>query len=77
MSAAEQWREEGRIQGRAEGEARGRAEGARRTLAAILAHRFGPLAPEQLARVETLDLEAVDRATGRLFSASTVDDVLG
>ncbi len=81
MSAAEQWREEGRIQGRAEGEARGRVEGrvegARRTLVAILGHRFGPLAPEQLARVETLDLEAVERATGRLFSASTVDEVIG
>lgn len=64
---------EGMEKGRAEGRAEGRAS----FLLQILAERFGPLPSWADERVKTASAEQLNAWAGRLFGASTLEDVLG
>lgn len=58
---------------RAEGEARGRAE----ALVQLLSVKFGPLPPAALEIVRAASSDQLATWTGRVFSAGTLDEVLG
>jgi hypothetical protein len=59
------------------GERRGRTEGRARTLLELLAGRFGPVLAEVSERILAADEATLTTWTGRLLSASTLDEVLG
>jgi hypothetical protein len=68
---------EARRQGEAAGEARGEARGQRSMLIHLLEQRFGALSDHER---ETIDQASPEQLTGwalRVFSASSVEDVLG
>jgi predicted transposase YdaD len=74
-------RAEGRVEGRAEGRVEGRAEGRVEGRAAIvlqlLDKRFGPLTPEQEARVRSASEAELRRWTDAVLDARTLQEVLG
>jgi len=77
--AAREWIAEGEAKGEAQGMAQGLAkglhEGQARTLLRQLARRFGPLSDTVRARVETADLEALERWLDRVLDAPTLEAV--
>jgi hypothetical protein len=73
MSTAERLRREGRAEGRLEGRAQGRVEGLAEALLLLLRKRFGELPPATVARVRGADTGALQRWTGRVLDAPTLD----
>lgn len=76
-------RAEGEAQGRAEGEARGRAEGEARgrqaladALLALLRHRFGALAPEHEARLQSTSFDTLQGWFEAALTAPSIDAAL-
>jgi hypothetical protein len=63
--------------GRAEGEAKGKAEGRAEVVLKLLTLKFGPLAPETVARVRDASVEELDRIAERILFATALADVLG
>jgi hypothetical protein len=57
-------------QGKAEGIAEGKVEGMREAIRLVIERRFGTLSPEQVARLEGVDPEAI---IGRVLAASSFD----
>lgn len=62
---------------RAEATEKGRAEGRASFLLQVLAEHFGPLPSWADERVKTASAEQLNAWAGRLFGASTLEDVLG
>jgi hypothetical protein len=56
---------------RAEGEAKGRAE----TLIRLLTQKFGPLPDSAVAKLHAASTEQLDGWTGRVLSATTLDEI--
>ena len=81
MTGGQQLREEGRQLGRQEGVELGRQEGVelgqRAMLLRLLRAKFGQLSPEDVARVETADLELLESWAENILSAATLADVFG
>lgn len=77
MTIAEQLRKEGHKEGHKEGLEEGLLKGERRILRGLLEKRFGPLDDAQLARLQQMDQAAIDFAVDRVFTADSVDAVLG
>jgi hypothetical protein len=71
MTTAEMLRAEGRV----EGEAKGRAEGRAETLTQLLTQKFGPLLDSAVAKLRTASIEQLEGWTGRVLSATTLDEV--
>ncbi|WP_159621396.1 DUF4351 domain-containing protein [Ruania rhizosphaerae] len=67
---------QGRAEGRSEGRAEGRSEGVARTLTRLLVKRFGPLTPEQTARIQAAAPDRLDAWVDRFTDATSIDDVL-
>jgi hypothetical protein len=68
---------DGQLDGQLKGELRGELKGQRKLLKRLLGQRFGTLSPEAIARIEAAasdDLEAIGL---RLFTATTLEEVLG
>jgi hypothetical protein len=72
MTTAEMLRREGRDQGRQEGEVLGK----RGTLLLLLRQRFGRLPAAAVARIDRAGAAELDVWSGRVLSASSLDDVL-
>jgi Putative transposase, YhgA-like len=64
-----------RAEGRAEGEAKGRAEGRAETLTQLLTQKFGPLPDSAVAKLHAASTEQLEGWTGRVLSATTLDEV--
>ena len=64
---------EGELRGVLKGELRGE----RAVLTRLLTQRFGGLTPAAVARLESATLDELDAMTLRVFTAATVDEVLG
>lgn len=64
-------------EGEAKGEAKGKAEGMAKVVLRQLAERFGPVAPELIARVRTASVEELDAMAGRMLTAPSAADVVG
>ena len=64
-TAADTWREEGRI------------EGERRLVLRLLAARFGELPPTAVARVNAAQVQELDRWAEQVLVATTLESVLG
>jgi len=77
MTGGQQLREEGRQLGLQEGRQEGRQEGERAMLFRQLRAKFGPLSPEDVARVEAADLELLESWAEKILSAATLADVFG
>jgi hypothetical protein len=60
-----------RAEGRAEGEAKGRAE----TLTQLLTQKFGPLPESAVAKLHAASTEQLEGWTGRVLSATTLDEI--
>lgn len=70
-------REEGHQEGRVEGRLEGELREARRMLLLFGCERFGPAAPEIIARIESIDdLDQIHGLTPRLLTASSWADLL-
>ncbi|HLQ36551.1 MAG TPA: DUF4351 domain-containing protein [Planctomycetota bacterium] len=72
MSTAEQLKREARREGRVEG----RVEGAANVLLRLLSARFGPPAPEIVARVRAAKEVELERWAARIMHAQTLGEVL-
>lgn len=73
MNSFQKLYEQGRQEGLQAGEQRGKAK----TLRLLLETRFGALTELQLARLEALDVAALDEALLRIFAADRLEDVIG
>jgi hypothetical protein len=67
---------EGQAEGRAEGKAEGQAEGSARLLLKLLQRKFGPLPESVIERVQSAEIEELDRWGERILSAQSLEDVL-
>jgi hypothetical protein len=72
LTTAEMLRREGRAEGRAEGEVRGK----RGMLLLLLRQRFGRLPAAAVARIDTAGAAELDVWSGRVLTATSLDDVL-
>jgi predicted transposase YdaD len=61
-------------QGEEKGLVRGRSEAARHMLAKLLEKRFGPIPAELALRIESADLETLERWSLRLMDARTASE---
>jgi hypothetical protein len=75
VTTADMLRAEGRVEGRAEGEAKGRAEGRAETLTQLLTQKFGPLPHSAVAKLRAASTEQLEGWTGRVLSATTLDEI--
>jgi hypothetical protein len=64
-----------RAEGEAKGEARGRAEGRAEALTQLLTLKFGTLTDATQIKVRTASTQQLAAWTGRVLTATTVDDV--
>ena len=71
MTTADMLRAEGRVEGEAKGRAKGRAE----TLTQLLTQKFGALPESAVAKLHTASTEQLEGWTGRVLSATTLDEV--
>ncbi len=55
----------------------GELKGERKVLKRLLGQRFGTLAPEAIARIEAASLDDLEAIGLRVFTATTLDEVLG
>ena len=69
MNSVERLRMEGRVEGRVEGE--------RTMLLRLLTSKFGELTESQIETVQAAALADLERYVGRIFTAQSIDDVLG
>jgi predicted transposase YdaD len=72
QTLAEYWKDEGR----AEGELKGRVEGARSVLTNLLELKFGPLSPNDRARVDAASEAQLSRWAARVLSAASIAETL-
>ena len=70
------WIRKGIAQGRAEGLAEGRTEEAASILLRLLSKRFGPLAEATAARIQSANVEQLERGADAILEATKLDDVL-
>ncbi|MCC6363205.1 MAG: DUF4351 domain-containing protein [Bryobacterales bacterium] len=63
--------EQGMVKGMVKGLAQGRTESARHMLTRLLEQRFGPIPLELTLRIESADLETLERWSLRLIDART------
>jgi len=70
-------RAEGRSEGRSEGRTKGRAEGRAELLIRLLTTRFGALSDATVERIHGAPMSDLDNWAERLFSAGSLDEVLG
>jgi predicted transposase YdaD len=77
MTAGERLMAQGMEKGLREGLEKGRREGEARLLLEQLRLRFGPPAPEVVARVEAAPLADLERWGERILTAATLEEVLG
>jgi hypothetical protein len=77
MNTFERIREEGREEGRKEGREEARLQGEQRMLLKQLRLKFGELTDEQFARVQRADEADLDRYAQRIFTADSIEAVLG
>ena len=64
---------EGRLEGRVEG----RVEGQVRTLLALIRLRYGDVSPDVVARIQAASDQERDAWSARIFTALTVEELLG
>ena len=69
-------RQEGRMEGRMEGRVEGRVEGETNLFRLMLTRRFGDLSPSIETKIANAGEDQLQRWAGRLFDASSVDEVL-
>jgi predicted transposase YdaD len=67
---------EGREEGRAEGEARGSRTALASALLQQLTQRFGPIHDSARSRIESADLQPLQRWFTRVLDAKSIDDAL-
>jgi predicted transposase YdaD len=72
-----QWQTEGWSKGRAEGQAEGLAKGRAQVLLRLLEEKFGPLATDIQNAVSQLEEHTVLESVKRIFTANSVQEVLG
>jgi predicted transposase YdaD len=72
QTLAEYWKDEGR----AEGELKGRVEGARSVLSNLLELKFGPLSPNDRARVDAASEAQLSRWAARVLDAVSIAETL-
>lgn len=77
MNSVERLRMEGRVEGRMEGRVEGRVEGERTMLLRLLTSKFGEPTESQIEALQAADLADLERYVGRIFTAQSIDDVLG
>lgn len=76
MQTIAQWLEErGMKRGEEQGREQGRRQGQHDLLLRLLRHRFGPLPPAVLARLDAADEPTLARWAEQLFTAKTLDAV--
>jgi predicted transposase/invertase (TIGR01784 family) len=71
MTTADMLRAEGRVEGEATGRAQGRAE----TLTQLLTQKFGPLPDWAVANLQAASSERLESWTGRVLTATTIDEI--
>jgi predicted transposase/invertase (TIGR01784 family) len=77
MTTAEMLRREGRDQGRREGRQEGEVLGKRGTLLLLLRQRFGRVPAAVVVRIDKAGAAELDDWSGRVLTASSLDEVLG